>query len=63
MNIGIVIPGILTLFLSVWAFLVARDPRQWRLWWMSLLGALDYNTPTEIKRRQEGQMAKAAWVM
>jgi len=48
------ISAILTLFLSVWCFLMSRRPRHWRLWWMSNLRQIDVNSTSEERRQQDG---------
>jgi len=45
--------GILTLFLSVWCFLMSRRPRFWRLWWMSNLRQIDINSTSAERRQQD----------
>src|SRR2546426_866019 len=57
MPIGAAITAIVTIFLCCWTFNMARDPRHWRLWWMSRFGIPDLNSTREQRRRQELHLA------
>jgi hypothetical protein len=63
MQIGLGITGILALFLSFWAFCVASDPKNWRLWWMGVLAMVDEDSTVEQRRSNERQMAISAIVL
>ncbi|MCB1226267.1 MAG: hypothetical protein KDK99_10685 [Verrucomicrobiales bacterium] len=63
MSVTFAITGIITLFLSFWALNVSRDPKEWRLWWLDLLAVLDVETPREMRRVQERQMAAIGFLL
>ncbi len=63
MPYGAAITAIFTVFLCCWAFNMARDPKQWRLWWMNLLGIVDLTSSREQRRRQETQISLVAWFL
>jgi len=44
--------GIISLFLSCCSFLMARDPKRWRAWWMTRMGIHDLNFTREQKQEQ-----------
>jgi hypothetical protein len=54
--------GILAIFLAVWAFLTARNPKSWRQWWMSVLGRTDLNTTREERHRREYRLSIGSYV-
>ncbi len=60
--IGFAIFGIVAIFLAVWALLTARNPKEWRQWWMATLGLNDMSTTREQRRRQESQMSIGGYV-
>ena len=60
---GTAITAILSLFLSFWALNVSRDPKTWRLWWLDLLAVLDVETPREMRKSQERQMAAVGFLL
>lgn len=53
---GFAVTAIITLALALWAFVVARDPKSWRLWWMDLFGILDVDTTRDVRHVQENQL-------
>lgn len=53
MPIGSAITAILSIFLAYWFFNMTRDPREWRLWWMSIVGLPDLKSTREERRRYE----------
>ncbi len=63
MPIGLAIATILSFAVSFWVLHVARDPREWRLWWMDILGVLDVDSDREKRRMQEAQMSVICYVM
>lgn len=63
MPFGAAITAILTIFLCVWAFNMAREPKRWRLWWMNLFGVPDLNSTREQRRRQESHLAIVAYFL
>ena len=63
MPIAIAITAIISLFLSFWALNVSRDPKAWRLWWLDLLAVLDVETPREMRKSQERQMAAMGFLL
>ena len=48
------ISTILTFFLSMWCLTMTRNPRNWRLWWMSHLRQIDMNSTSQERRHQDG---------
>jgi len=47
------IATILSLFLAVWCWTMARRPRHWRLWWLSNLRQIDLHSTSEERRHQD----------
>ena len=60
--IGFAILGIVAIFLAVWALLNARNPKEWRQWWMANLGLNDMSTTREQRRRKESQLSIGGYV-
>lgn len=54
--------GIIAAFMTVWAIIMARHPRRWRLWWMTFLGRADIGYSEERRREQEFRLSIAAYV-
>lgn len=54
--IGFSIFAILSVAFAAWAFVVARDPKSWRLWWMDLFGIMDVDTTRAVRHVQENQL-------
>lgn len=50
------------LSLSCWAYLMMRDPKIWRLWWMTRMGIPDLNSTREQKRQQEARLWMASCI-
>lgn len=63
MPVWTAIIAIITLFLAGWALVIAREPKEWRLWLMTFLGMADLNSTREDRRRQEGHLAIICYVM
>ena len=64
MNVtGLAISTLLTTAVSVWMFLVGRDPRTWRLRWLDLFGLMDGDTPRKTRLTQENQLRFMAFVL
>lgn len=63
MPIGLAIATILSFFISFWVLHVARAPREWRLWWMDIIGVLDVDSDREKRRVQEAQMSAICYVL
>lgn len=53
MPIGSAITAILSIFLAFWFFNITRDPKEWRLRWMSLVGLPDLKSTREERRFYE----------
>jgi hypothetical protein len=53
---GFAVTAIIAFALALWAFIVARDPKSWRLWWMDIFGILDVDTTRDVRRVQENQL-------
>ncbi len=53
MPVGSAISAILSIFLAYWFFIMTRDPKEWRLWWMNIAGLPDLNSTREDRRRDE----------
>ncbi len=61
MPIGLAVTAIVTLFCSFLILHVGRDTKIWRLWWMDLLGVMDASTSREVRKSQEGAMARLCY--
>ncbi len=53
--------AIAALSLSCWSFLMARNPKQWRLWWMTRMGIPDLKSSREQKRQQAFRLKVASY--
>ena len=60
--LGLAIFAIIAVFLAVWAFITARNPKRWRLWWMTFLNRADMSSTREQRRSQEFYLAIAGYV-
>ena len=63
MPVWTAILAIVTLFLAVWALVIARAPKEWRLWLMTFMGIADLNSTREDRRRQEFNISIICYVM
>lgn len=54
--------GIISIFLAVWAMMTARDPKNWRMWWMALFGRTGLNTTRPQRHRQQHNLSIAGYV-
>jgi hypothetical protein len=63
MSVAPAIIAILMIAAVIWAFLMATNPKHWRLWWMRLIGVPDMTYSKEQKRQQEGQLRFVAWIL
>lgn len=64
MNVtGLAISTILSIAVSVWMFIVGRDPRTWRLRWLDFFGLMDGDTPRQARQAQENQLRFMAFVL
>jgi Na+/melibiose symporter-like transporter len=64
MNVtGLAISTLLAIAVSVWMFVVGRDPRTWRLRWLDLFGMADGDTPRQTRLLQEHQLRFMAFVL
>lgn len=55
--------GIISIFLAAWALMTARNPKDWRMWWMALFGRTGLNTTRPQRHRQQRNLSIAAYVM
>lgn len=53
MPTGSAITAILSVFLAVWFFNMSRAPKEWRLWWLNVVGLPDLDSTREERRRHE----------
>ena len=51
------VTAIIAVALASWLFLMARDPKHWRFWWMARFGMTDLNSEPEFRRAQERYLA------
>lgn len=63
MLIAFAIVAILCCFICGWGYVMARNPKEWRLWWMNLFGYLDLNSTREQRRRQEMHLKLSSYGM
>lgn len=64
MNVtGLAISTILSIAITVWMFVVIRDPRTWRLRWLDLFGLMDGDTPRKTRVSQENHLRFMAFVL
>jgi hypothetical protein len=61
--VGIAVLGIISVFLAVWAMMTARDPKNWRMWWMALFGRTGLNTTRPQRHRQQHRLSIAGYVV
>ncbi|MCE9518182.1 MAG: hypothetical protein K8R87_01230 [Verrucomicrobia bacterium] len=61
--VGIAILGIISIFLAVWAIMTARDPKNWRMWWMALFGRTGLNTTRQQRHRQQHLLSIGGYVV
>lgn len=62
MPVGTAILTIILIFLAVWAVVIARNPKEWRLWWMTFLGIADLNSTRMQRRQQEHYLSIFSYV-
>jgi hypothetical protein len=60
---GIAILGILSLFASVWSFIMTRNPKEWRVHWMNAFGIIDLNSTRTQRRTQEAHLVLIGYFM
>lgn len=60
--VGMAILGIISIFLAAWALMTARNPKDWRMWWMALFGRTGLNTTRPQRHRQQHNLSIAAYV-
>ncbi|CAN5692684.1 hypothetical protein BH11VER1_BH11VER1_15410 [soil metagenome] len=53
MPTGSAIIAILSVFLAFWFFNMSRAPKEWRLWWLNVVGSPDLDSTREERRRHE----------
>lgn len=61
-SIWLAVLAIIAIFLAVWGLVTARNPKQWRQWWMAMLGRTDMDTTREQRRRQEFYLSIGGYV-
>jgi preprotein translocase subunit SecG len=54
---------IFSIFMFCWTFIMARDPKTWRLWFMALFGIIDMKSTREERRRSESQLSIISWIL
>lgn len=55
--------SILATALAFWLFLMARDPKHWRFWWMARFGMTNLNSDRDLRRKQERYLAIGSSVL
>lgn len=63
MPVAFAILAIVCCFICGWGYVMARNPKEWRLWWMNLVGYLDLNSTREQRRRQEMHIKMSSYGM
>ncbi len=54
--------AIISIFMFCWTFIMARDPKTWRMWWMALFAIIDMNSTREQRRRYELRLSIVSWI-
>ncbi len=55
--------AIFSIFLCCWSYIMARDPKNWRLWWMNLVGYVDLTSSHDQRRKQERWLRTIAYIL
>ena len=61
--VGAAILALFAIFGSVWAYQMAREPKRWRLWWLTALRIIEIDTPRERRRSQETKLAVVSSIL